>query len=94
MDSGEIIASLSFVPHDGQAAFLALIPVPLVDLTFSESKLGRHVAYVVPLPVGVLFKLSLEHAELVLVLALPALDVATCRVLVLRLLKERGHAVV
>lgn len=71
-----------------------MVPVPFVHLALSELQALRDAPDELARPVWVLEKLVLELLQLVFVLALTTLDVATGDVLILSLLKERRDALV
>ena len=85
----------SDIGHDSHTLLLALVPVPLVDLTLSELEALRDAADEVAGPVGVLQELVLQDLQLLLVFPLPPLDVSSAHTeVVLGLLQELGNALV
>lgn len=79
-----------------ETLLLALVPMPLVDLALAEPQALRDALDEVASPVRALQVLVFEHLELLLVLTLATLNVATIRArgVVLRLLKKRRHTLI
>jgi hypothetical protein len=67
----------SLVALNGETILLALVPVPLVHLALAEAQPLRDATYELARPVGALVELVIQDLQLLLVLALASLDVAT-----------------